>query len=85
MRAYARLKGIIPREENIMLDITAARGLSEEQRLMRESCRAFVDDVIAPFIRTNWQREWDMTPANRLPKRPGFTAALTNETASWRE
>ena len=46
MRAYARLKGIIPREENIMLDITAARGLSEEQRLMRESCRAFVDDDI---------------------------------------
>jgi hypothetical protein len=29
-----------------MLDITAARGLSEEQRLMRESCRAFVDDDI---------------------------------------
>ena len=51
-----------------MLDITAARGLSEEQRLMRESCRAFVDDVIMPFIRTNWQREWDMTPENRLPK-----------------
>ena len=51
-----------------MLDITAARGLSEEQRLMRESCRAFVDDVITPFIRTNWQREWDMTPENRLPR-----------------
>ena len=51
-----------------MLDITVARGLSEEQRLMRESCRAFVDDVITPFIRTNWQREWDMAPENRLPK-----------------
>jgi alkylation response protein AidB-like acyl-CoA dehydrogenase len=51
-----------------MLDIVAARRLSEEQRLMRESCRAFVDDVITPFIRTNWQREWDMSPANRLPK-----------------
>ncbi|MBV9629688.1 MAG: acyl-CoA/acyl-ACP dehydrogenase [Xanthobacteraceae bacterium] len=51
-----------------MLDIVAARGLSEEQRLMRESCRAFVDDVITPFIRTNWQREWDMSPENRLPK-----------------
>jgi alkylation response protein AidB-like acyl-CoA dehydrogenase len=68
MRAYARLKGIIPWEEDIMLDITAARGLSEEQRLMRESCRAFVDDVITPFIRTSWQREWDMTPENRLPR-----------------
>jgi alkylation response protein AidB-like acyl-CoA dehydrogenase len=51
-----------------MLDITAGRGLSEEQRLMRESCRAFVDDVVTPFIRKNWQREWDMTPENRLPR-----------------
>src|SRR5215470_6927525 len=50
-----------------MLDITAARGLSEEQRLMRESCRAFVDDVVIPFIRANWQREWNMTPEARLP------------------
>ena len=41
--------------------------LSEEQRLMRESCRAFVDDVIIPFIRGNWQREWDMPPEGRLP------------------
>jgi hypothetical protein len=24
--------------------------LSEEQRLMRESCRAFVDDLVTPFI-----------------------------------
>ena len=39
-----------------MLDITADRGLSEEQRLMRQSCRAFVDDVVIPFIRQNWQR-----------------------------
>jgi alkylation response protein AidB-like acyl-CoA dehydrogenase len=41
--------------------------LSEEQRLMRQSCRAFVDDVVAPFIRSNWQREWDMNPDARLP------------------
>ncbi len=41
--------------------------LSEEQRLMRESCRAFVDDVITPFIRQNWQREWLMEPGERLP------------------
>jgi alkylation response protein AidB-like acyl-CoA dehydrogenase len=50
-----------------MLDITVSRGLSEEQRLMRQSCRDFVDDVIAPFIRSNWQREWDMNPDARLP------------------
>jgi len=45
-----------------------AQGLSEEQRLMRQSCRAFVDDVVIPFIRHNWQREWSMTPEERLPK-----------------
>ena len=41
--------------------------LSEEQRLMRQSCRDFVDDVVLPFIRHNWQREWLMTPEDRLP------------------
>src|SRR5689334_18363083 len=41
--------------------------LSEEQTLMRQSCRDFVDDVVIPFIRHNWQREWVMTPENRLP------------------
>ena len=40
---------------------------SEEQNLMRASCRAFVDDVVIPFIRANWQREWDMNPDTRLP------------------
>src|SRR5437016_1803972 len=43
------------------------RGLSEEQRLMRRSCRDFVDDVVIPFIRGNWQREWNMVPEERLP------------------
>src|SRR5882762_8697891 len=43
------------------------RGLSEEQRLMRQSCRDFVDEVVTPFIRSNWQREWDMNPQARLP------------------
>ena len=42
-------------------------GLSEEQRIMRQSCRDFVDDVVIPFIRGNWQREWDMRPEARLP------------------
>src|SRR5712672_2046470 len=40
---------------------------SEEQNLMRASCRKFVDDAVIPFIRTNWQREWDMNPDARLP------------------
>jgi alkylation response protein AidB-like acyl-CoA dehydrogenase len=43
------------------------RGLSEEQRLMRQSCRDFVDGVVLPFIRGNWQREWNMVPEERLP------------------
>src|SRR5438067_1815410 len=50
-----------------MLDITPRSGLSEDQNLMRASCRAFVDDVVIPFIRQNWQREWDMNPDARLP------------------
>src|SRR5947199_10052646 len=45
----------------------SACGLSEEQRLMRQSCRDFVDDVVIPFIRGNWQREWSMVPEDRLP------------------
>ena len=44
------------------------RRLSEEQQLMRRSCRAFVDDFVAPFIRQHWQREWLMTPGERLPE-----------------
>jgi acyl-CoA dehydrogenase len=44
------------------------RGLSEEQRLMRESCRAFVDDFVSPFIRSEWRREWLMDPDTRLPR-----------------
>ncbi len=43
------------------------RGLSEEQKMMRESCRAFVDDFVTPFIRKEWQREWRMDPDDRLP------------------
>ena len=42
--------------------------LSEEQILMRDSCRAFVDDVVIPFIRKDWQREWTMVPEDRLPR-----------------
>jgi len=42
--------------------------LSEEQRMMRRTCRDYVDDVVIPFIRGNWQREWQMEPKTRLPK-----------------
>jgi alkylation response protein AidB-like acyl-CoA dehydrogenase len=42
--------------------------LSEEQILMRDSCRAFVDDIVIPFIRKDWQREWSMVPEERLPR-----------------
>ncbi|HEY9445727.1 MAG TPA: acyl-CoA dehydrogenase family protein [Burkholderiales bacterium] len=48
--------------------ITNERGLSEEQRMMRDACRAFVDDYVKPFIRDNWQREWLMKPEDRLPR-----------------
>ncbi len=41
--------------------------LSEEQNMMRQSCRDFVDDVVLPFIRKNWQLEWSMSPGERLP------------------
>src|ERR1700730_6136606 len=41
--------------------------MSDEQRMMRDSCRAFVDDVVTPFIRSNWEREWDMRRGDRLP------------------
>jgi len=49
-----------------MID-TIERGLSEEQKMMRESCRAFVDDFVTPFVRQNWKREWSMEPEGRLP------------------
>ena len=44
------------------------RGLSDEQKMMRQSCRAFVDDFVTPFIRKHWQREWSMEPDDRLPR-----------------
>lgn len=41
--------------------------LSPEQTMMRQSCRDFVDEIVLPFIRGDWRREWDMNPAGRLP------------------
>jgi alkylation response protein AidB-like acyl-CoA dehydrogenase len=50
------------------------RALTEEQRLMRGAIRAFVDEVVTPFVRRNWEKEWDMTPENR-PSRELLQAA----------
>jgi alkylation response protein AidB-like acyl-CoA dehydrogenase len=41
------------------------RGLTDEQRMMREAIRTFVDREVTPFMRKNWQLEWDMVPENR--------------------
>ena len=41
--------------------------LSEEQRMMRQSCRDFVDDVVLPFVKKNWKQDWSMEPEDRLP------------------
>ena len=45
------------------------RNLSEELRMMRQSCREFVDAVVLPFIKENWKQEWSMVPEDRLPPR----------------
>ena len=49
--------------------LTEDRGLTEEQRMMRDACRAYVNDHVLPFIRENWQREWTMKPEDRLPRK----------------
>jgi len=41
--------------------------LTEEQRMMRQTCRDYVDEIILPFIRDHWQSEWLMEPEARLP------------------
>ncbi len=43
------------------------RYLSDEQRLMRETCRQYVDGVVRPFIEADREREWLFDPARRLP------------------
>jgi len=43
------------------------RYLSDEQRLMRETCRRYVDQVVRPFIEADREREWLFDPAQRLP------------------
>lgn len=43
------------------------RYLSDEQRLMRDTCRRYVDEVVRPFIEADREREWSFDPARRLP------------------
>ena len=43
------------------------RYLSDEQRLMRETCRRYVDNVVRPFIAADREREWSFDAAGRLP------------------
>ena len=41
--------------------------LSDDQRLIRETCRQFTDGDIIPFIHGNRDREWLAPPEDRLP------------------
>jgi alkylation response protein AidB-like acyl-CoA dehydrogenase len=43
------------------------KDLTEDQIMMRDVCRRFVDNTIIPFISSNWKNEWDLTPESRLP------------------
>ena len=51
----------------MILDAMVDRGLPEETRMMREVTRKFANEHVIPFTRKNWQREWNMNPAERLP------------------
>ena len=42
------------------------RYLSDEQRLMRQTCRRYVDEVVRPFIAADREREWLFDPDQRL-------------------
>ncbi len=43
------------------------RYLSQEQRMMRGTCRRYVDEVVRPFIEADREREWLFDPVRRLP------------------
>jgi len=42
------------------------RYLTEEQRMMRDTSRQYVDHVVIPFIQEDRTREWQMNPLDRL-------------------
>lgn len=39
---------------------------TDEQKLIRQACHTYIDDVVLPFIRNDWRREWSMDPDSRL-------------------
>ncbi len=43
--------------------------MSQEQRMMRDTCRQYVDQVVIPFIQGDRTREWLMDPDSRLSPR----------------
>jgi len=51
----------------MILDAMVERGLPDETRMMRDVTRKFANEHVIPFTRKNWQREWNMTPEERLP------------------
>ncbi len=53
----------------MLLDDMVERGLPEETRMMRDVTRKFVNEHVIPFVRQNWQQEWNMDPEGRLPPR----------------
>jgi alkylation response protein AidB-like acyl-CoA dehydrogenase len=42
------------------------RYLTDEQRMMRDTCRQYVDRVVIPFLKDDRLREWRMDPMERL-------------------
>ena len=42
------------------------RYLTDEQRMMRDTCRQYVDRVVIPFLKDDRLREWRMDPMDRL-------------------
>ena len=42
-------------------------GLTDEQRLLVETTRAFVDDVVQPWLRDHRDHEWLAPPDERVP------------------
>jgi len=40
--------------------------LSPEQRMMRDTCRRYCDDVVIPWIKEDRMREWNFDPDQRL-------------------
>ena len=53
----------------MLLDEMVDRGLSDETRMMKDVTRKFANEHVIPFVRKNWQAEWNMDPDARLPRK----------------